>query len=130
MTKLEVLAVASDALERVLAKRESESRTDTARSVENMIAIWILTAGIVGGIGGVGSIAWAIGGLIVCSAPSNVGGLIGGEEVGTVIGTSSVDFGAISVVLIGLDFGINFGGLLGSTIRPWIRITYRHVLGL
>jgi hypothetical protein len=110
--------------------RSSESRTATLRRMGNMIAVWILIGGIVGGMGKVGVIAGAIGGMIVCSVLGIVGGLIGGDAVGTVIGASSLGIAAISGAPIGLEFGIMFGGLLGATIRPWIRISHRFLLGL
>lgn len=110
--------------------RNSESRTSTVRPVGNMIAVWILIGGIVGGMGKVGVIAGAVGGMIVCSVIGIVGGLIGGDAVGTVIGASSLGIAAISGAPIGLPFGIMFGGLVGATIRPWIRISHRLLLGL
>jgi hypothetical protein len=110
--------------------RKSKSRTSTVRRVGSMIAVWILIGGIVGGMGKVGVVAGAVGGMIVCSVLGVVGGLIGGDAVGTVIGASSLGMAAISGVPIGLQFGIIFGGLMGTTIRPWIRISYGLLRGL
>jgi hypothetical protein len=110
--------------------RKSKGRISTVRRMVNMIAVWILIGGIVGGMGKVGVIAGAVGGMIICSVLGVVGGLIGGDAVGTVIGASSLGTAAISGVPIGLEFGIMFGGLLGTTMRPWIRISYRLLLGL
>jgi hypothetical protein len=109
--------------------RKSKSRTSTVRRVGSMIAVWLLIGGIVGGMGKVGVVAGAIGGMIVCSVLGVVGGLIGGDAVGTVIGASSLGTAAISGLPIGLEFGIMFGGLLGTTIGPWIRVSYRLLLG-
>jgi hypothetical protein len=110
--------------------RKSKSRPSTVRRVGNMIAVWILIGGIMGWMGEVGGVAGAIGGMIVCSVVGIMGGLIGGDAVGTVIGAVSLGMAAISGVPIRLEFGIIFGGLLGTTIRPWIRISYRLLLGL
>jgi hypothetical protein len=107
-----------------------ECGMSTARRAGNMIAVWVLVGGIVGGMGKVGVIAGAIAGMIVCSVLGILGVLIGGDAVGTVIGASTLGIAAISGVPIGLEFGIMFGGLLGTTIGPWIRAWHRLLLGL
>ena len=109
--------------------RSSASGTSTIRRVGNMIAVWILIGGIMGWMGKVGGVAGAIGGMIACSVLGIVGGLIGADVVGTLIGASCGGIAAIWRAPLGLEFGIIFGGLLGATIRPWIRISYRLLLG-
>ena len=95
-----------------------------------MVAVWLLLGAVIGGMGDVGIIAGAIGGMIMCSVPGTLIGLVGGDAIGTLVGASLLGLAAITGAPIGLQFGMMFGGLAGGTIRPWIRMSYRLVLGV
>jgi hypothetical protein len=100
-----------------------------AKRVASMIAAWLLIGAIVGGMGNVGVIAGAIGGMMITFVLGTLGGLLGCDAIGTLIGACVLALASIAGLPIDVRFAIMFGGLLGGTIRPWLRMTYRLLLG-
>jgi hypothetical protein len=100
-----------------------------ARRVASMIAAWLLLGAIAGGLGSVGVLAGAIGGMMVTLVLGVLGGLLGGDAIGTLIGAGVLGLASIAGAPVGLQFAVIFGGLVGGTIRPWLRLSYRLLLG-
>jgi hypothetical protein len=101
-----------------------------AKRVASMIAVWLLIGAIVGGMGSVGVVAGAIGGMMITFILGTLGGLLGGDAIGTLIGAGVLGLASVAGAPIGLQFAIMFGGLVGGTIRPWLHLSYRLLLGV
>jgi len=100
------------------------------RRVGSMLGAWLLVGAVVGAMGEVGLLAGDVSGMIICSILGIVFGLIGGDAIGTLVVAGLLGLAAVAGAPIDVRFGMMFGGLLGGTIRPWIRMSYRLLLGV